>query len=282
MTLNRIRRPISTLSLTRRSGLTLIELVVVITILTAIGGLLVPVIGGMMSRTHFAKCAVTIPDLTRQISRSFTGNLRYPNRWDSLISNVDGTSLYPNLPGGPSVSGELATLVLNVDQANGLNAIGMTQLVDLEPTVFAGGIAEDATWESAPLGQASVRQIATGESVAVLNKLGPSAVSLNLKRHFGPDGVAGSADDDPFVEYMVFGVGSNCTAVGPSGLFVEAPTHFGGEDVMNPIDVYQRYCVIFSTDAEGNILFETACSVHPEGFDGGEAHVRGFYQETRE
>lgn len=262
-----------------RRGLTLIELVVVLTILTALGGLLVPVIGNMIARTHFAKCSVTIPDITRQISRSFTSDLRYPNRWDSLIDATDGTSLYSDLPGGSTVNGELATIDLTADQADGLAAVGITQVIDLEPTVANGGTAEDATWSVS--NTANVRTLADGETVAVLNKAGNSVGSLNLKRHFGPDGIEGTTDDDATVEYIIFGIGNNSTAVGPSGLFVESPTHFGGEDAMNPIDVYQRYCVIFSIDGDGAVLFEAACSIHPDGFDGAEAHVIGFYEETK-
>ena len=264
----------------RRRGLTLIELVVVLTILTALGGILVPVIGNMIDHTHFAKCSVTIPDITRNITRSFTADLTYPDRWDSLISAADGTSLYPDLPGGSTVSGELTTATLTAAQADGLAALGITTVIDLEPTVANGGTAEDATWSPAPLG-APARALADGETVAVLSKAGASVVSLNLKRHFGPDGIEGTADDDGSVEYIVFGIGNNSTAVGPSGLFVESPTHFGGEDAMNPIDVYQRYCAIFSVDGEGDVRFETAASVHPEGFDGAEAHVIGYYEETK-
>lgn len=264
-----------------RPGLTLIELVVVLTILTALGGLLVPVIGNMIARTHFAKCAVSIPDITRQISRSFASDLTYPDRWDSLISADDGTSLYPDMPGGPDVSGELTTITLTAAQAEGLNALGITQVVDLEPTIISGGTAGNATWDSAPLGAAPVRALADGATVAVLNKAGASVDSLNFKRHFGPDGIEGTSDDDASVEYIVFGIGNNSSAVGPSGLFVESPTHFGGEDAMNPIDVYQRYCVVFSVDGDGTVQFEAACSVHPDGFDGAEAHVIGYYEETK-
>ncbi|MEM8883031.1 MAG: type II secretion system protein [Planctomycetota bacterium] len=245
-------------------GLTLIELVVVLTVLTALGSLLVPVIDNMISRTHFAKCSITIPDVSRNIMRSFAADLTYPDRWDSLIDAADGSSLFPRNPGGADVGGELTTATLTQQQVDGLAALGITEVVDLDAT------ADDATWASAPLG-AGIRTLASGETVAVLNTAGNSVRSLNLKRHL----------DDATVEYIVFGIGNNSTAVGPTGLFNEAPTHFGGEDAMNPIDVYQRYCVVFSVNGEGDVHFELACSVHPDGFDGAEAHVIGYYEETR-
>ena len=270
-------KSVSTPNLRRRNlnrrGLTLIELVVVLTILTALGGILVPVIGNMIARTHFAKCAVTIPDITRNITRSFAADLTYPDRWDSLLNTSQ--ALYDDMPGDPTVSGELGTFGLNAGQADGLAAVGITQVIDLIPADTAG----DATWASSDA--ANVRDLGDGETVAVLNKEGASVASLNLKRHFGPDGIEGTADDDATVEYIVFGIGNNSTAVGPSGLFVETPTHFGGEDAMSPVDVYQRYVAIFSVDGGGDVRFECAASVHPDGFDGAEAHVIGYYEETK-
>ena len=51
----------------REAGLTLIELVVVLTILMALGSLLVPMLGSMLGRTHMAKCATTIPEISKLV-----------------------------------------------------------------------------------------------------------------------------------------------------------------------------------------------------------------------
>ncbi len=256
---NRTRRKI----LARRRGLTLIELVVVLTVLTALGGILVPVVGNMIARTHFAKCSVTIPDITRQMTRSFASDLRYPDQWDSLINDAGG--LFDKTPGG-NAGGNLEAITLTQDQVNGLAALGITSVVDLDPTIDG-----DATWDVAPLGKPPRALAADGEVAAMVNA-GDSVVSLNLKRHL----------IDPTTRYIVFGIGNNCTAVGPTGLFVESPTHFGGEDAMNPRDVYQRYAAIFSVNGAGDVNFECAASIHPDGLDGAEAHVRGYYDETAE
>ncbi|MEL6612909.1 MAG: type II secretion system protein, partial [Bacteroidota bacterium] len=164
----------------RRAGLTLIELVVVLTILTALGGLLVPIIGGMIDRTHFAKCAVTIPDLSRQISRSYASNLRYPDTWDSLMDVAAPGTLFPKLPGGGDAGGELVAGTIDGAQAAAFIAIGITEVVDLDATLDG-----DATWDvSIAL---NVRPLDPGgtNSVATLVRTGPSARGLNLKRHLG-------------------------------------------------------------------------------------------------
>jgi hypothetical protein len=245
----------------REAGLTLIELVVVLTVLTALGGILVPVIGNMISRTHFAKCAVTIPDITRSLARSFASDLRYPDQWDSLVADDGG--LFSKLPGGDA-GGDLSIATLSAEQVGGLAALGIESVVDLDNTIDG-----DATWDVAELGK-ELRPLVEGGEVVVLLPGGASAKSLNLKRH----------DVDGTTQYVVFGIGNNCTAVGPTGLFVESPTHFGGEDAMNPRDVYQRYAAIFSMNGAGDVNFECAASIHPDGLDGAEAHIRGYYDET--
>jgi hypothetical protein len=183
--------------------------------------------------------------------------------------------LFTKNPGGPTVSGELLTTTLDAAAVATLDAVGIRTVIDLDDS-----IPGDATWQVSDLrnSSATARLLAPGGTVAMLNNDGDSVISLNLKRHL----------NDPTTRYIVFGIGNNCTAVGPSGQFVEAPTHFGGEDVMNPKTVYQRYCVIFSltgdpgaTNPQYRVQFECACSVHPDGFDGTEAHVRNYWEETR-
>lgn len=247
-----------------RPGLTLIELVVVLTILTALGGLLVPVIGNVLQRTHFAKCAATIPDITRQISRSFAQDLRYPNGWDSLIAEGGGLAS-AILPPGLATNGELQVVTLTADQAAGLRSVGITEVVDLDDTLTSG-----VTWEAAELGKAA-RALETGEEVVVLDNDGESVEILGLKRHLS----------DPDVIYIVFGIGQNSTAVGTGGLFVEAPIHFGAEDELNPSDVYQRYVAIFSVDGDGDLRFEQAAAMHNDAIEGAQEHVIEFWEDTR-
>ena len=51
-----------------RSGLTLTELVVVLTILVALGGLIIPMLPNFLAKTHYAKCATTIPEMNAETS----------------------------------------------------------------------------------------------------------------------------------------------------------------------------------------------------------------------
>ncbi len=246
-----------------RRGLTLVELVVVLTILVALGGLIVPMIPNMLAKTHRAKCSVTIPEINKLWITSFSGEVTYPDVYDSMIT---GSALYNALPGG-SAGGEVSAAQLLEGEAEALAAIGVTTVID--HTSYELG--QNATLDSPD--PTNPRTLATGGTVAVLNKdpLGPSVNSLGID-------VGKYAADTKFV---VFGIGNACTACGPKGLMLEAPTHFGGEDVMNPIEYYQRYCVIFAVNADV-AEFVCACSIHPDGFDGAETHIHDYYQAQQE
>lgn len=250
-----------------RHGLTLVELVVVLTILVALGGLIVPMLPNFLAKTHFAKCSTTIPELNKLWITSFTGDVTYPDGYDSLI---EGGGLFTQLPGDGNAGGEAIAGTLGAGEVDGLLAIGVSHVYD---HTASDNATLDSVVNDPSADLAGSRTLADGDTVAVVNPAGPSVESLGID----------VAKYEPDTQFVVFGVGNNCTAVGPRGLMTESPTHFGGEDAMNPVDFYQRYCVIFATsEAEGTAEFVCACSVHPDGFDGAEAHIRAYYEDQQD
>ena len=251
-----------------RRGLTLVELVVVLTILVALGGLIVPVLPSMLAKTHQAKCSTTIPEVNKLWIQAYTGDVAYPDGYDSLLDQ--GQALADTIPGGGNAGGELARGRVTANEAAALAAIGVTTVVDIQDA--GNGLTDNATVNAAPLG-APTRALTGGGPVAVLaNVPGASSLSLGIKPAAYPTDA----------KFVVFGIGQNCSGVGSGGLMVEAPIHFGGEDVMNPSEFYQRYCVIFMvSDSEESAEFVCACSVHPDGFDGAEAHIRDYYDDQQ-
>ena len=81
-----------------RAGFSLLELVVVLLILSILGGLVLAVMPNLIKRTHLAKCSVTIPELSKTWMRSYAANVRYPDVLDSLLES--GGSLSSTLPAG--------------------------------------------------------------------------------------------------------------------------------------------------------------------------------------
>src|SRR5262245_16741969 len=70
----------------RRSGFTLIELVVVLLILAALAGLVIPNIGMLGRSTDMAVSAKTQQDLANNVQLFFVLQKRYPQGLDSLLT----------------------------------------------------------------------------------------------------------------------------------------------------------------------------------------------------
>ena len=262
-----------------RRGLTLLELVVVLLVLSVLASLIVSVVPAMVARAHLAKCADTIPELVKAWTRNYALNVHYPDTCDSLLDPT-GTDLSTVLV--PGLADQLTPYTLTAADITGLQTVGLTQVVDLRAVNLAAG--ESATYDSTPntlpLGPVTPRPLAAGGMLAELNLSAHLAAGnvLNLKRHLNRDGTT-----NPNVRYVVFGVGPSCSAVGPGRTLLEAPIHFGGNDTLNPDRVYQRYLVVFSlvTQPTGEVVvhFETAAGNDTAGPSSGESHLRQLHRE---
>jgi len=254
-----------------RRGLTLIELVVVVAILTILGSLIVQTLPSMMKRTHLSKCADTIAALNRAWGESFAMSTRYPDGYDSLLG-AGGSAKYDKLT--PGLSNLITVGTLSGAEATALTSIGVTSVVDLT----SGSTVANVTFDCAPMG--TVPRVLSGGNVAVLPSPANTAASywdsnpLGLKRHLDPTVT---------VKYVIFGIGPNCSGVGSGRLLQEAPVHYGADNSINPATTYQRYLAIFSlsTDAKGVVTanFEAAAGNDVTGPSSAEAHVRQFYDE---
>ena len=80
-------------------GLTLLELVVVMTILIALAGILVALFPGFLRLAHTSTGATNLSDLNRVFHTYNQVNRGWPNGLDNLH---DGTNLYSRLPGDPT------------------------------------------------------------------------------------------------------------------------------------------------------------------------------------
>lgn len=255
-----------------RRGLTLIELVIVIAILTVLGGLIVQTLPNMLKRTHLSKCSDTISSLNRVWGEAYALNMRYPDRYDSLLA-TGGTTMFTKL--SPGLSSLITPVALVADEVKALNKIGVRNVVDLDPT------ATDVTYDSAPL-TAVRRTLVAGGSIASLplpfaanSNAAWNANPLRLKRHL--DLATGDS-----VKYIVFGIGSNSTAVGAGKLLQEAPVLFVDDDTVNPSTTYQRYLAIFSitTTADGEVSanFEAIAGDGDDCPSSAEDHIREYYE----
>ena len=208
------------------SGLSLLELLVVLTILIALGGIVVSTLPSMLKRTQVATAAANVPEIGASIRRSaLISNGKIGNRFDSLVT------------GTTEIDGQVASYVGGADffisttltpkNVLALATIGITELVpariDAENATFAGHDQMPVTLSS------SSKVCRIRDSIAATTL----AEGWNLTPPTGS-------------EYFVFGIGTRCSLVGggAQAAFSETPIHFTDNSLQSPENMYSRYLVI--------------------------------------
>jgi len=217
-----------------RAGLTLLELVVVMAILIAIAGILVPLLPDFMSSGNQAAGATNMAELEKALL-TFRGKyFRSPNHFDSLMTEAgDITNLMPGPPGFTG-GGALEVRPLGAAQAKCLSTESITMVYDLEdsdPGTDDFHPTLNPYVDSQPYGGG--RTLAEGENVVM------------LKRPY--DGVLEGVRLNEDHDYIVLGIGSRCSLCGADGIVKEAPIfHYPksyGKSV--PSNSYLRFCAVY-------------------------------------
>ena len=202
-----------------RYAFTLVELIVVLTILVGLAGVLIPAVTDMIARTNRSTSAINISEVAGAIQRYDAQYMSYPNGFDSLMMD--------NLGGGLAGGDDLNTLTAALTTAS----VDVTLTAATIATLSAGGITavglhaqDDATFT-----------LPTSTALVAGDKLkGPTAptqVALGLET----TGVAG--------KYILLGVGALCDMNGKT--MVDAPVHFPRNATTNPETTYARFIAIF-------------------------------------
>ena len=118
--------------LMNRHAFTLVELIVVLTILVGLAGVLIPAVTDMVARTNRSTSAINISEVAGAIQRYDAQYMAYPNNFDSLMMD-DG--LGGGLAGGDdlnTLTSQFTTAAIDVTISAGtlatLNAAGITSV----------------------------------------------------------------------------------------------------------------------------------------------------------
>ena len=227
----------------RQRGLTLIELVVVLTILVALGGVLVPVIGNALTRSHVATCATNFPEVTKLMIAANSTLGTYGSGWTTGVfvtgAAAGGDAAVNTVLNPAGVTDSLNVDTLTDDQKEALADIGIGAVCDHSDTsidefdvTFNSGIEDNCVALVDAAGDAVVAD------VHVLELTQDQWEGINL-----PDpttiGGAGSA-------YIWLGLDKTWTLLGT--LTPEPPVHFGDTEGALPNEVYSRFGGIFLID----------------------------------
>ena len=256
-----------------REGLTLLELVVVLVILVALAGILIPLLPGMISRAHTAEHGTNCVETTKAVEMFNIINRGYPDQLDSLMGS-SGSSLSTKLPpiGGTPCGGDLTTNTLTTITAAALNNANITTAWNLNDSSSTTDLLDPTTCYS---GTATV---ASGSTVAMLS---PAAISrlYNDPPANAPTGYVPGT-------YVVFGLGTKATMIGKPGGMFDAPLHFSDDPAAagDPTKTYGRYALVFVIpgNATTNTVaqFVGALALHPDALMGADAAVEEFHQQN--
>jgi len=220
-------------------GLTLLELLVVMVILVALAGILVPLLPGMLSRARVAEQSTNAAELLKawQIFQATDADHHCPDGLDSLVDQAG--EVYARLPGRDVA--ELFTVRsvsdLATDVSTATQTVTEAALVErirnlgIQNLYVMDSATTDATFE--PYG------------VAVANPTPvPVAASSNLVR-CSTAVVAAKFNAPSDGVYVVLGIGQRSTIVGHGGI-ANAPVHAVDEANATPVERYSRYGVIYN------------------------------------
>jgi type II secretory pathway pseudopilin PulG len=170
----------------RRAGMTLLELVVVLGVLTLLGALVIPKIAGLVERSRSSTQAYTTADIGRQLE-IFSGMnaTKYPDGWDTLL-NTTGDGLYSGLNTNLTLSSNpiLTTTGLSTEQVKSLSDAGISHAFLHATTTTAPSFSGVDRRHYGTAGSTGHDGTANISTVAVINEAGSRGLNI-LVNDFG-------------------------------------------------------------------------------------------------
>jgi type II secretory pathway pseudopilin PulG len=268
----------------KRSGFTLLELVVVMFILMALAAIIVPLFPSMVERAHRASQATNESEITKavQLYQGLYGN--YPDGYDLL---TDGTAIINYLPANntasPMVYGETPGMYAGGNVASptftfpcggyvyggaltagGLAALNGAGILNEYPVAngatlqgsasvnpnYTGTLGWQPTFNPYQSDTPTAIPLATGTQVVYVNPTGVQVSGLGSPSIINPKSTT---------QFIMFGLGKRCSMIGTA--MTNAGSNFPNDAVHeNPNVVYQRFGLIFQVeDAGGTPLPSAVC-----------------------
>lgn len=274
---------------TARRGLTLIELVVVMSILIALGGLLVPMFASMLTRGHTSTCSTNIGEVAKAVEQYQLLYGTYPNNLDSFVDTNGALITY--FANGAACPTQYLTQ--GVTQAGGQVTLGTPTAAELTALQNAGittvmpmatyalpATGFDPTFNyytdylnpgTTGTGAATPQSVATATGLAYIDPTANTlAAQLCTKMGWALTG-----------RYVVLGVGTRNTMVGKT--MVSAPVHYGDQPVLNPEYGYEHIVAVFKVSDSATSAFTTAQMVgagplHDVGLGSINDELQNWYQ----
>lgn len=274
-----------------RRGLTLIELIVVMMILIALAGLLVPMLPSMLTRAHTSTCSTNMGETVRAITNYQALYSQYPSNFDALS---DGKTLIDYLAGGAAATNagitgqgagpgnnEVTGITLTANEATNLTGVGISTLQAMVPSATGAPAGFDPTFNYYP----ATANPPTDNTLAVAGGLVVGGMDPTHDGNTSTSWARCVALNLPTTgRYVVVGIGPRVGMVGKT--IQTAPVHFGDQPALNPEYGYERLVAIFqiSDSAPGVTMTQArlvgTAPIHDTGVGSIQDELQNWYQLT--
>jgi type II secretory pathway pseudopilin PulG len=280
-----------------RKGLTLLELVVVLTILVAITGLVVPLLPNFVHRANIASCTTNISELDKWIQSYQSMYSELPDKMDNLVIGTGLASYVLDGSTGEYTSASFTPDALTKPEENALINAGITQLAQLIEN--PGG--DDNHWSPTAWPYSKIETTAPtitalstsgGTTVAVLTDFGERLMGLPTTE------TTTTAKDTTKSEYryVIFGLNKACTLF--RNFASEPPYHFADTSSEDPSTYYMPFAAVFmvsksvtvtptsgsatttTTDFE-QAKFMGSVAFHDFGLATGDSHTKEWWEQLK-
>jgi type II secretory pathway pseudopilin PulG len=270
----------NSLRATRRRGLTLMELVVFMAILTALASILIPLFPNLLRRAHKSVDATQTSEVAKAIQFYQGLYVSYPDNFDLLL---DGTGAFPaylpfdGVPGTIPFGQFVKADVLTQSELDALNRVGIKRVQPLATTI-APNTDQHPTRFPYPLTTIAANAVnvstATATKFAVLDETKIPARFLENHRNA-----------DPTARYVVFGIGPRCSMVGQN--MQDAPMSVPQKKDFTPDTTYSRVGVIFKVSGievqrTERARFIAAVALEDDELELTEKDIVGFYEVSKD
>jgi prepilin-type N-terminal cleavage/methylation domain-containing protein len=239
-----------------RNGLTLMELIVVLMILVALAGIIIPMLPSMLTRAHVATHTTNVTEITKLIITYQATHTGFPDQWDAMtngttmINYMAGGTMDPQTPPpGGQAGGVFTQSNPTQGELNALNAAGIgkvhMQLATPGGTDWAGN-AFDPTFANYSAAPTAPTTIGTSTALVYIDPQANGTALTFIQQNYPSWSQTG--------RYIALGIGPRCTMIGTNA--VQAPVHFSDTPDASPAFSYARFVAIFKvsdTSAPGGV-----------------------------
>jgi prepilin-type N-terminal cleavage/methylation domain-containing protein len=263
---------------TRRQGLTLMELVVVLSILAGLAAILVPMFPNILRRTHKATDTTQTSEISKSVQTYQALYLSYPDQFD-LLGDGSTTDL-TYLKGAGSATGPFGGFT-TIQALNTADTPQVTALAALNNAGIKLVMPMTATTTTATF-QATMFPYDVGANpIPITAATNVRFVNRTAAQAANPAFMQGEFNNDPLGQYVVFGVGARNSMVGQ--VMQDAPFAVPQDKDFTPANTYSRFGVIFKVAGnEVNVSqrarFICAVALEDDELESTEKDAIGFYQ----